>query len=439
MLLGHARGKVGDLVFSRVNGQQVIRARAAVVKNPQTEAQMIQRIILNTIIQAYSRMTAICDHSFEGVPNGQKCMSTFMRKNLAILRQHVAQERADGHEFDEIYAFSPCGLNNFAMNGYIVASGSLPQVDIATISALNGAKINVTAAGATLTYEDVINSLGLQRGDQLTFIGQEAYTDSRAAFKFARIILDPCLADGSAAPIDTPFLDGAGYVSHPSPRNEGDSITLSFATNQLGFTLSPSSMFGACVIVSRQRNDGTWLRSNAQIVLQEGMPHSLIGSYTLQDALDLVYSGALDMQSERYLNNAKKVRAEGAVNEIDVTTQGGTGVTLVGIRTVAIVNTGSGTSTITSAVAAYDTEGNDHLILCNNSYSQGYGKILNDAQGSHTEDAWKVALSDVTSPAGASAAAVVGWDESGQVSEQPMAQWLIAQGVSPFVYVPNDI
>ena len=172
MLLGHARGKVGDLVFSRVNGQQVIRARAAVVKNPMTESQMIQRIILNTIIQAYSRMTEICDHSFEGIPNGQKCMSAFMRKNLSMLRSHVANERADGKLFDEIYAFSPKGMNNFAMNAYIVASGSLPQVEIESVSALNGAKIAITAAGATPTYEEVITSLGLQRGDQLTFIGQ---------------------------------------------------------------------------------------------------------------------------------------------------------------------------------------------------------------------------------------------------------------------------
>lgn len=437
MLLGHARGKVGDLVFSRVNGQQVIRARAAVVKNPMTESQMIQRIILNTIIQAYSRMTEICDHSFEGIPNGQKCMSAFMRKNLSMLRSHVANERADGKLFDEIYAFSPKGMNNFAMNAYIVASGSLPQVEIESVSALNGAKIAITAAGATPTYEEVITSLGLQRGDQLTFIGQEAYTDSRAAFKFARVILDPTLADGSAAPLDTPFLDGAGYVSHPSPRNEGDDITLSFAAGKLGFTLSPSSMFGAAVIVSRQRSDGSWLRSNTQIVLEPGMPHSLIGSFTMQDALDMAYSGSLDLQSERYLNNAKRVTALGAVNELEVQTQGGTGVTLVGIRTVAITNTGGGTSSVTQAVAAYDTDGNDHLIMCNNSYSQAYGKVLNNANGASVDDAWKVQLADITAPAGASAAAVVLWDDQGQASEQESVQWLIAQGVSPFVFVPS--
>ena len=66
MLLGHARGKVGSLVFSRANGKQIVRSRAEVVKNPRTEQQMVQRIMLNTIAQAYSQMKAITDHSFQG-------------------------------------------------------------------------------------------------------------------------------------------------------------------------------------------------------------------------------------------------------------------------------------------------------------------------------------------------------------------------------------
>ena len=87
MLLGHARGKVGSLVFSRANGKQIVRAKADVVANPQTEAQVIQRIMLNTVAQAYSKMASICDHSFQGVQKGAKSMSYFMKVNLNKLRQ----------------------------------------------------------------------------------------------------------------------------------------------------------------------------------------------------------------------------------------------------------------------------------------------------------------------------------------------------------------
>ena len=76
-----------------------MRSRAEVVKNPQTEKQMVQRIILNTIAQAYSRMSPITDHSFEGIQTGQASMSFFMHRNMDSLRQKVANEIQAGGDF----------------------------------------------------------------------------------------------------------------------------------------------------------------------------------------------------------------------------------------------------------------------------------------------------------------------------------------------------
>lgn len=389
MLLGHARGKVGDLVFSRVNGQQVTRARATVVKNPQTEAQMIQRILLNTIIQAYSRMSEICDHSFEGVPTGQASMSQFMKRNLSQLRERVAREHAEGAFFEEIMAFSPIGLNNFAMNEYVLSSGSLPQVDV-EVDAFVGGKVAITIAGATMTYADVINTLGLQRGDQLTFIGQEAYSDSRASFKFARVILDPRDADGEPASLDTLFLDGT-KINMPSPRNEGEECSFSVANGKLQFTFGSGTTFGAAVIVSRQKADGTWLRSNASIVLDSAMPWSAIGAYSLQDALDMAAAGALDLGSERYLNNAaRRITAQGATDTLTVNTLA-TGQEIPSqygsLPTVEIVGITEGEDNGTPCILAYDAEGN--LYVCYNpmTYTAAYNKLLKSKTGTCTT-AW---------------------------------------------------
>lgn len=305
MLLGHARGKVGDLVFSRVNGQQVIRARAAVVKNPNTEKQVIQRILLNTVIQAYSRMAEICDHSFEGIAVGQSSMNKFMKENLNNLRKKVSEYAAASGSFEGLYAFCPKGLNYFTPNEWVLSTGQLPEVTLSKVAASTGAEIVITSAEAIPTYGEIIASLGLQRGDQLTFIGQELYTDGRAAFKFARVILDPREQDGTQADISTPFLvDGA--VNKPSPRNEGADISFSSAANKLIFDLGASSMFGAAVIVSRQKNDGSWLRSNASMQLDATLPYALTGAMDMQEAIDYSYSGSLDLESERYLNNATK-------------------------------------------------------------------------------------------------------------------------------------
>lgn len=305
MLLGHARGKVGDVVFSRVNGQQITRARAAVVKNPQTEKQMIQRIILNTVIQAYSRMAEICDHSFEGVAVGQDNMSKFMRENMSILRKSVADYAAENGSFDGCYAFVPKGLNMFTPNPWKIATGQLPEVVLASVSPTDGAEITIVSADVIPTYGEIITSLGLQRGDQLTFIGQELYTDGRAAFKFARVILDPREADGTQADITTPFLAN-GVVNKPSPRNEGADIVFTTEANKLIFDLGENSQYGAAVIVSRQKADGSWLRSNSAIQLAENIPYALVGAMDMQEAIDYAMSGGIELESDRYLNNAVK-------------------------------------------------------------------------------------------------------------------------------------
>lgn len=305
MLLGHARGKVGDIVFSRVNGQQVTRARAAVVKNPKTEKQVIQRILLNTVIQAYSRMAEICDHSFEGIQVGQKSMSVFMHENLKALRAKVSSHVSEAGTFEGVYAFAPQGLNVFTPNEYVIATGKLPEVVLSKVAAATGAEIAIVSEDAIPTYGEIIASLGLQRGDQLTFIGQELYTDGRAAFKFARVILDPRESDGSAAELTEPFLDGT-KINKPSPRNEGADIVFGSAANKLTFDLGESSQYGAAVVVSRQTADGSWLRSNTTLQLDSSIPYALVGAYDMQEAIDYSYSGGIDLQSDLYLNNATR-------------------------------------------------------------------------------------------------------------------------------------
>lgn len=92
MLLGQASGKVGSLVFYKVEGQQVARSRADSIHNPRTPAQLIQRAITATIGRAYSAGKAILGHSFQGesVPGGS--MAAFRRYNFAKLRPVVLDD-----------------------------------------------------------------------------------------------------------------------------------------------------------------------------------------------------------------------------------------------------------------------------------------------------------------------------------------------------------
>ena len=92
MFQGMARGVVGDVVFTRQNGQQVSRVRNRVPSNPKTNAQLYQRAIMATIMQAYSAGKAIFDHSFEGYKVGTGCQQRFMKLNTKLLRSAVAAD-----------------------------------------------------------------------------------------------------------------------------------------------------------------------------------------------------------------------------------------------------------------------------------------------------------------------------------------------------------
>ena len=290
MLLGQARGSVGDIVFSRSNGQQVIKSKAGEVKNPQTTAQLIQRIIMNTIAQAYSKMQDICDHSFEGIANGQMSMSYFMQKNLNLLRYTLSQV---GDLNASAPCFAPIGNNGLASNSYVIAKGSLPE----TLPEVSSGAVAI--AISENTYAAVLAATGLQRGDQLTIISVDGSDLSDQKFVYSRIILDPVSNDGSELGLETPFLDG-GNINAANPRNENRGHTYAFDGGKFEVSVATDVINMGAVIASRQKADGSWLRSNAVLLLADGAD---VG-YTMQQCLDLFASGGIDVESSKYLNNA---------------------------------------------------------------------------------------------------------------------------------------
>lgn len=92
LFLGMGRGSVGDVTFYRADGQQLSRARNRKPRNPKTNAQLIQRAISATVVQAYKAGSIIFDHSFEGksVPAGSQ--RAFLSVNMRKLREQVLSE-----------------------------------------------------------------------------------------------------------------------------------------------------------------------------------------------------------------------------------------------------------------------------------------------------------------------------------------------------------
>lgn len=125
---GMGRGKIGDVVFSRLNGQQVSRVRNRNPKNPRSNAQLYQRAIMATIMQAYSAGKKIFDHSFQGYAVGANNMAVFMRENLKILRQQIAYEISSEMLAENMQANCVWpGANQPVANAYLISKGNYKQ------------------------------------------------------------------------------------------------------------------------------------------------------------------------------------------------------------------------------------------------------------------------------------------------------------------------
>lgn len=119
---GLRKGSTKSLTFSVYNGKQVTKDRVTEVKNPRSSMQMSQRAVMTTALKAYSSMKDICNHSFEGVPYGQKTMNTFISENINMLRKD-----APGINLSE-------WKGKAIPNAYLISRGSLPSVSLVTDS-----------------------------------------------------------------------------------------------------------------------------------------------------------------------------------------------------------------------------------------------------------------------------------------------------------------
>ena len=115
---GLRKGSTKNFTFSTLDGKQITKERVFDVKNPRSENQMRQRMLMTTVGAAYKFMKSIADHSFEGYTSGMKCMSQFNSRNLNRFKQAAAAKGS--------VAFNQYKDGDINPLPFILASGSLP-------------------------------------------------------------------------------------------------------------------------------------------------------------------------------------------------------------------------------------------------------------------------------------------------------------------------
>ena len=325
IFLGFGRGKIGDIVMYRANGTQVTRARNRSPKNPQTPLQLLQRVILKTSAGAYSMLQEIANHSFQGLAEGTPSQSRFTELNVKYFRTLLKEEIESGVAEEILGSLK----TNFAskatslpeMNPYVVSEGSMGSQSVQFVGGLFGLMFVVPQAGATaatLTYQQVVDGLGLTRGDQITFLclstDDSEGTGKFNGFRYARVILEPSDGDMSS----TFFADGA--INKPNARNEGN-ISLAFVPvagdvpAHLTFSIEGidtaagkvNSVAAATVIASRLVG-GTWQRSKQSLVMRPdtvSVNGHLQWEWGIDYLADAIASYMTMTESSLYLNQAE--------------------------------------------------------------------------------------------------------------------------------------
>lgn len=314
MFLGYARGKVGDVVFTRADGEQVTRARNRSPKNPKTARQAVQRSILKTVSQAYAVLAPICDHSFEGLQQGTPNQSRFSSLNIAMIRGNVLANvnMSDPDEIlsSELWNFATRDMLYPVINTYIVSSGSLPSL-VYSWGTNDRPTLAIAGMTANSTYQNVVDALGLERGDQLTFLwtyarDNEADWDSLiSGFEYSRVILEPANGNMSTVFVD----DGTGMPTSPNEANQGriylgaDTGALTFSPTQAGAEAAGSRrvISGCAVIVSRHFGS-MWRRSPQSLIVRTDLDLPYNSRYLGDAALTFMET---EGGSSLYLNQAE--------------------------------------------------------------------------------------------------------------------------------------
>lgn len=252
---GLRKGSTKSLTFSVLDGKQITKDRVYDVKNPRTEAQMRQRMLMTTVGAAYKMLKSIADHSFEGYSSGMQCMRQFNSRNLNRFKKAAA---AKGE-----VAFNEYKDGDINPLPFILASGSLPGFEYKLDATSNLEIVGEKDAADFTTAEGIYAALGVQRNDLITFctvIGEGSVSNGVYTYKAERfdIVRLYCDKSGNVAKVADAFTI--------STNNDQAAVTMSTAANAITIK-SGVADFGA--VIQSRKNDSGWLRSNAVMVVSD--------------------------------------------------------------------------------------------------------------------------------------------------------------------------
>ncbi len=270
------KGKLGNIVgYKGRGGKRLARIRQTEVKNPKTNGQIIQRMILATASKAYGLMKSIVDHSWQGVAYGGISQSYFLKKAIERIRKFVADSMAafPSSITDPLQWVGLARPDRLAEAGFglQISEGTIPSVtaNYGTEGEGEDEEKFLESFGASLgeapqggySIQQVLNALGAKVGDQITILGILAngeFVKSRYITKANATTAELTAAwtpNGSAAAFDAETEVSPNLMIEPGTN-----------TQHVGWDDSAGSEAVAVAIVISRKDGNTWQRSTQYLM-----------------------------------------------------------------------------------------------------------------------------------------------------------------------------
>lgn len=315
---GFLRKSVGSVTYSTIkDGKgkrvQVVRSKPTEVANPNTVAQIMQRMKVKPASRFYAAYAEVLSNAFEGIQYGDASRREFMKLAMQL----------DG-------PFVPKSANRFIPAVYPVSRGSFTGVDLVYDKAKQMSAAFYGKKGFFANFssyaEGDMDSRTLSywanekfgRDVQVTFLVVTQASDGSFVPHYGRLLT----ADYTATANGGSFLlnlDGftvfhyggvlylyAGTIENDTPAEQG-------------IAAFEAVKAAACIISVKEGE--TWVRSNADMVINDALQINLYGSEARQTAIES-YQDAANvnaLNSSWYLNLANGQQFPGQLNLQTVT------------------------------------------------------------------------------------------------------------------------
>ncbi len=279
--MGHARGKVGSVVFARLKGQQVTRALNSNPSNPRTAAQMYQRALFSDAVKFYTRgRRNLFQFAFEDKKATESDYNAFMRENA---KRGVVISKA---AFD-IYDYP-------ALGNWLLSKGTLQPIPVSLQAGTDSVVISMSKSVNTeLTSVTTVGQVAELLIDGVDFLESDILT-------FVTITAGDPTSEGIPSVNPSPMEVGTSWdikqimltANSSQPLSDfGIVATIQGTTNKF-LILKPedvaidTQIYGGTIIHSR--NTSTGVRVSTQEIVNSNATISVIEAARARTYVDAV-------------------------------------------------------------------------------------------------------------------------------------------------------